>query len=105
MTKEIFTLSKRNTKWWDADEAYREWESDFNKADENDEIKELLEDYIDEKAFSIVCRLDKKGNLVIEREWLDDGDYRMYEMRSEFAMFQINDELETLGWYIEKDND
>ena len=105
MTKEIYTLKKWKTKWWDAEEAYNEWRSDFERADENDELKELLEDFIEDKAFTETCSLDKNDNLIVVREWIDDIDYMMYDMRSEFPMMQIKDELETLCWEIEKEKD
>ena len=105
MTKEIYTLKKWKTKWWDAEEAFKEWRSDFNRADENDELKELLEDFIEDKAFTESYSLDKNDNLIVIREWIDDSDYMMYDMRSEFPMMQIKDELETLGWEIEKEKD
>jgi len=105
MTKEIYTLKKWKTKWWDAEEAYIEWCSDFDRADENDEVKELMEDFIADKAFIETCSLDKNDNLVVIREWNDDSDYMRYDMLSEFPMMTIKDELETLGWEIEKEKD
>ena len=105
MTKEIYTLKKWKTKWWDAEEAYTDWCSDFNKADEDGEIKEMIADFIEEKAFTETYRLDKNDNLIVVREWLDDDDYMSFDMRSEFQMFQIRDELENLGWEIEIEKD
>ena len=71
MTKEIYTLKKWKTKWWDAEEAYTDWCSDFNKADEDNEIKEMIEDLIEEKAFTETYRfLLAIVVLVGRREWI-----------------------------------